>query len=411
MTRGNGRIFARKGSTSLWCAYYLRGREYRESTGTANEKKAEKFLKHRLKEVGADQLGIKTFVGPQQQRLTVSDLLDALQADYELRDKASAQFKSHLKHIREYFGNVRALTVSEEMVDSFIGERLNAQVAPATVNRSTQLLGQAFKLAIDRKRLSSAPKVRKLSERGNVRQGFFSDSEFRTVVANLPEYLRDFALFGYLTGWRRNEIASLRWEDLDGEVIRLRGDHAKNGKARNVPLEGDLTELIERRKDLRKVRSKKDFCGTHKKEIEGARERESVVQSSLIFHNEGRAIGDFRKAWSSACVMANVGKLVCPVCGEQGAARLCAKCHKATQYFGKLFHDLRRTAVRNMVRAGVAEHTAMQISGHVTRSMFDRYDIVSEADMRNALQKTQQHVKTVAATQRVAAVPISVAVQ
>src|SRR5207245_3184371 len=136
--RGNGRIFKRKGSAYLWCTYYLRGKEYRESTGTADQKKAENFLKRRLKEVGADQIGAKPFVGPQQDRLTINELLDALKADYELRGKLTPQFHSHLVRVREYFGMMRATALSSEIVDEYITEQLEAGYKPATVNRGTQ---------------------------------------------------------------------------------------------------------------------------------------------------------------------------------------------------------------------------------------------------------------------------------
>jgi hypothetical protein len=88
--RGEGRIFTRSGTGFLWCAYYLRGKEYRENTLTADPDKAAKFMKHRLKEVGAYQIGKGVFVGPQQERLKVGKLLDALEADYELNGKQSA---------------------------------------------------------------------------------------------------------------------------------------------------------------------------------------------------------------------------------------------------------------------------------------------------------------------------------
>jgi integrase len=357
--RGEGRIFERKGSAALWCAYYLRGKEYRESTGTADPEKAAKYLKRRLRQVENHKDGTKSFVGPQQERVKVSELLDALEADYKLRGKVSPQFKVHLKTVRDYFGNWRAVELTSEAVDRFITELLEGDLeapaserrtkAPATINRSTQLLAQAYKLAIERRHLSNAPVIRHLSEGGNARQGFFGDTEFRLVVENLPDYLRDFARFGYMTGWRRGEIDSLRWEDVDGDVIRLRAENSKNGEGRTITLDGELAELIERRKTARQVKT-----------------ANGVMIAALVFHHDGEPIVDFRKAWATACKMANVQ--------------------------GKLFHDLRRTAIRNMVRAGVPERVAMSISGHKTRSVFDRYNIVSERDLREAMQRTQEYL-------------------
>ncbi len=136
-------------------------------------------------------------------------------------------------------------------------KRRGEGAAPASINRTLQLLGQAFRLAIQRKRLTSAPYIRHLSEKGNVRQGFFCEAEFQLVVTNLPDYLRDFARFAYLTGMRKGEIVSLRWKDVQGDVIELRAENAKNGEARTVPLEGEVAQLIERRRDARQVRKPK----------------------------------------------------------------------------------------------------------------------------------------------------------
>ncbi len=197
--RGNGRIFPRKGSANLWCAYYLRGKEIRESTGTTDRKKAERFLKRRLKEVGADQIGAKPFGGPQQDRLVINQLLDALRADYELRGKLTPQFGSHLARIRDYFGAVRATALSSEAVDKYISEQLEAGFKPATVNRGTQLLRQAYALAITRRHLHSMPSIRHLDESDNVRQGYFEEPDLRCVVSYLPEYLQDFTLYAFLT--------------------------------------------------------------------------------------------------------------------------------------------------------------------------------------------------------------------
>jgi integrase len=375
-TRGDGRIFTRKGSACLWCAYYLRGKEYRESTGTAEPDKAAKFLKRRLKEVGADQIGKATFVGPQQERMKVSKLLEALEEDYKLRGKDSPQFRAHLKHIREYFGAWRAVEVSAEAVDKYISGRQGAGSAPATINRSTQLLAQAFKLAVDRKHLSTAPQIRHLSEKGNARQGFFADADFHALKDKLPAYLRDYIQFGYLTGWRKGEIASLRWSDVEGDLIRLRGENSKNGEGRSVTLSGDLAELVERRKTERRVETKT-----------------GVLLSAFVFHHKGEPVGDFRKAWATACVAAGLGQFVCDRCNRTTEGHTCEECKREARYTGRIFHDFRRTAVRNMVRAGVPERVAMTISGHKTRSIFDRYNIVNEADLREAMQRTQSYLR------------------
>jgi integrase len=383
-TRGTGRVFPRKGSMFLWCAYYLRGKEYRESTQETDLGKAEKYLRHRLKEVGADQIGAKPFVGPQQARIKISELLTALEADYKLRGKDSPQFESHLRHIRDYFGQWRALDVTAEAIDRYITGRLEAGAAPATINRSTQVLNQAFNLAVERKHLSTAPKIRHLSEKGNARQGFFNDVDFHALAGNLPVYLQDFSRFGYLTGWRKGEIASLRWEDVDGDVIRLRGENAKNGEARTVTLGGELGELIERRKTDRQVKTKGGV----------------MMLAALVFHHQGEPVGDFRKAWATASVAAGLGQFVCGICEQPVDGHCCEQCNAAAKYSGRIFHDFRRTAVRNMVRAGVPERVAMSISGHKTRSIFDRYNIVNEADLRDAMERTQSYLKDCSAPRK-----------
>ncbi len=173
------------------------------------------------------------------------------------------------------------------------------------------------------------------------------------MIENLPAYLRDFTLFGFLVGWRKDEIASLEWADVDGDCIRLRPENSKNGEGRVIVLEGELADLMERRKAARSVKTE---TGT--------------ALAALIFHRDGSPIGDIRKAWATAC------KLVgCP---------------------GRLFHDLRRTSVRNMIRAGVPEKVAMTVSGHKSRNIFDRYNIVNESDLRAAMRRTQDYLKDAA---------------
>jgi integrase len=393
-SRGDGRIFQRKDTAFWWCAYYLRGKEYRETTGETVEQKALKFLKRRLKEVGADQIGAKPFVGPRQERVTVSELLDALERDYRLREKWNRKVASNVKPLREYFGPSRAVDVTSDSVSTYMETLREEGYSNATVNRRTQLLEQAYKVAVRSKRLSAAPFIPRLSEVGNERQGFFETKNFETVVTCLPEYLRDFTRFGFLTGWRKGSIQSLRWQDVAEGVIYLRAENSKTRKPETVPLEGELLEIIERRRAaavLPAPNGQARFC-------------------AYVFHRNGSPIGDLRKAWATACISAGVGKMVCPQCGgevsqeqeeKDGNSKiffLCVDCsvrwkHEQLRYTGRIFHDLRRTAARNMVSAGVPPQVAMRITGHRTDAMFRRYAIVDEDQKRQALAKTQDYLQ------------------
>src|SRR3989338_4903132 len=361
--RGLGRIFQMPGSRHPWIAYNHRGTEYRESAGDAireierkNRKKltaeearkvAENVLKQRFKETGADALGLKAFVGPQQDRLTVGDLLDALEADFRLRGLKSLKItKGHLGIIRAAFGHFRAVDVTTETVTRYIEERLAEDQAPATINRRTHLLAAAFRLAVRRRQLSSMPEIPKLREE-NARQGFFATSEFFAVLSNLGDQdIADFMEWFFWTGMRPGEIRSLVWQAFDRETwtLRLHAKDAKIGFGRVIALEGPLRAIIERR-----MKARQFGC-------------------DLIFHRNGEMIGTFYKRWKQACLSAGVP--------------------------GKIPYDLRRTAVRNMIRAGVPERVAMSISGHRTRAVFDRYNITSEKDLREAVVKTSAYVES-----------------
>jgi integrase len=198
----------------------------------------------------------------------------------------------------------------------------------------------------------------KLKER--VREGFYDRADFELIVANLPDDLQDFARWGYFTGWRKGEIASLSWNELSMETrqLRLRRQFTKNGEPRTIPLMGELWEIIQRRRRARRY--------------EG--ENGETVLSPLVFFrqkgrgvpNEGAPIMEFRKAWKIAC--------------------------EAAKKPDALFHDFRRTAVRNMIRAGVDRKVAMLISGHKTESIFERYNITDERDIEDAVRKTQEYI-------------------
>lgn len=280
----------------------------------------------------------------------MTQLLDALETNLENKGaKALTQLKSHLKPVREFFAFERALGVTTQRIDSYIAERRGEKKAAATINREIGGLKQAFNLARKHGQLSRAPYFPMLRE-DNARQGFFEHPDFEKVVAALPAPINDIARFGYLSGWRRGEIVPLRWDAVDRMAREVRLRTSKNGQGRVLPLEGELWSLMERRWAARTIEQED---GTAK-------------ICELVFHRGGEPIVDFRKIWDAAFKSAKTGR--------------------------RLFHDLRRTAVRNMVRAGVPQSVAMTISGHKTASMFQRYNVTSSTDQVEALKKTAAHL-------------------
>jgi integrase len=232
-------------------------------------------------------------------------------------------------------------------------KRYGADKQPATINRELHYLGQALRFAQEKELIERIPRIRKEPE-DNARQGFFDHAEFERVVSFLLEDLKDFARFAYYAGWRRNEIAHLAWSHIEGDVLRLPPTISKTKDGRVLILEGELAAIIERRRLVRRDDTPLVFHRT----LQGSR---------YVRAGSGHPIKTFYKAWKTACAKAGT-----PV--------------------KRFFHDFRRTAVRNMNRAGVPRQTAKKISGHKTDEIFNRYDIVDEADIRDAVRRTQRHI-------------------
>ena len=375
--RGDGCVYLR-GST-YWVAFYQNGKLLRESAKTSDHDQALKYLRTCTKAAQKAEGANLPYLTSKGRKRTISELVEGLRKDFELREIASPQSLSNLRRVDRDFGMYRSTTLTAEDIDTYIEERKCAGDKAASINRVTQLLKQAYLFAN-----LPEPRIRKLSEAGNERQGFFSPGEIEPVINNLPEYLQPFVRFGFETGMRKGEIASLEWSDVDGDVIVLRGQCAKNGEPRTIPLEGDIAAVIEECRRTREIRR-----------------GQVVTLSNLIFHKpDGSPIKEFRKSWHRACCKAGVGEMVCRKCKlAVDEKRHCAKCgvklrYDKLKYRGKIFHDLRRSAVRWMTKAGVSRHIAMSISGHKTESVFERYNIKDVTDQRDAILKKQAYLKT-----------------
>ena len=344
--RGDGTVAE---SAVWWLKYYQDGRPIRESSGTEKETEARKLLKLREGDVARGNP-----VVPKVEQVRFSELTDLVVANYKLKDRRTVEsVEGRIKnHIAPFFGNARAVDVTSDRIVAFAVARREKGASNAEINRELAIIRRAFRLGIKAtpRKVHFVPAVEMLEE-NNARQGFFEQPQFESVVNRLPAYLVPVARFTYMTGWRcRSEVLPLQWRQVDMEagVIRLERGTTKNKEGRVLPFSGELRAILEEQEARREeLKAKGIIC-------------------PLVFHRNGRRIRDYYTAWRNACRDAG-----CP---------------------GMLMHDLRRTVARNLVRAGVNEQLAMAVTGHKTREVFRRYNITSEADIREATAKLDQYV-------------------
>ncbi|MBM3760935.1 MAG: site-specific integrase [Acidobacteria bacterium] len=308
----------------------------------------------------ADML-TKRSLGPQLidiDRVLVSELLDDLERDYRLNGKDAKWCNEKCRlHLRPFFGAMRAARVTSATIANYCDTRLEAGAALATINRELSLLKRSFNLAARATpaKVHAVPHI-KLFRESNIRVGFFEHGEYLAMRAALPDHLKPVLVVGYYTGCRRGEILSMRWEQVDlmAGCIRLEVNTTKNGEARVIHLAPEALEVLK----LQRERTLQAHPGC-----------------PWVFHYNGDKLDWFYKSWNEACKRAGLV--------DEGG--------KPT----KLFHDLRRSAVRNLVRAGTPESVAMRISGHKSRSVFERYNVVSEADIRQGAARLAEYLQGV----------------
>jgi len=324
--RGDGGVFQIKGSRN----WYIKIGGKRIATGTRIKAVAIRKLQERM---GRLSLGMQT--PEEMRRLRYEDIRDAFLAEYRHRGRIETTHGT--KALDRFFSNRQVLQITPDLLREFIAMRKADGVSNGTINRNMGLLRRMLNLARKENRLQLIPHFPMLKERAP-RDGFIEDAQFVDLLAALPRHLQPFVLFLYTTGCRTGEARKITWNQviLHEHVVRLKGTQTKNQAPRSLPLVDDLVKML------------------HAQE----------PKDGLVF-----PAVNFRRAWRTACVKAGLGTRV------NGT------------YRGLIPHDLRRSAVRNLVRFGVSQTVAMSISGHKTISIFNRYDITDERDKHAAMNK------------------------
>jgi integrase len=345
-----------------WCQYYQDGRQIRVSTKTHVKSEALAFLRKQMDSRDKGDVPVTDV-----KKLKYADLRQSLIDSYvtlgnkSLKERADGTENiAGLAALDEFCGfkqeaksdgktvvtnrGVSAIQLTTDFASRFVRSRKAEGVGNAAINRSLAALRRMLKLGKRAKKVHDVPFIEFLKE-PPARKGFLTVEKFDELFGLLPTHLRPLVTLLYYCGTRIGEALQIEWSqvDLDARTIRLEEEQTKTDEARTLPLPPALVMMLA--------------------EIE--------PKTGRVFDGT-----NLRKEWTKACAAAGLGKLT-EVEGRP----------YDPIYSGLTLHDLRRSAVRNLVNAGVPERVAMSISGHKTRSVFDRYHIVSPADVLDAMQK------------------------
>ena len=241
-------------------------------------------------------------------------------------------------------------------IDRYVKVRREAGAENGTINRELAALKRMYRLAYDSKprRVRDLLRSSRLKENAP-RKGFVDDAAYGKLIGHAKEpWLPGLLATAYTFGFRSTELVELKVEQINlvDRSIYLDPGNTKNDEGRTIKMTHEVFNLL-----AAGVKGKK--------------------KDDYVFTRSGESVKDFRGAWWALCEQAGLGKFV-----KTESDKL--------RWTGLLFHDLRRSAVRNIVRAGIPEVVSMKISGHKSRSVFDRYNIVSESDLVDAASKLEK---------------------
>lgn len=286
-------------------------------------------------------------------KLNYEDIRKTLIMDYRARgvkmleeDAAGSPYVWGFEHLDLFFKNRLVRTIKTDLLYQFVEKRQKEWAKNATINRNLSLLRRMMNLARREGKSMQFPYFPILIE-NNVRKGFVTPAQFIKLRDTMPEYLGPLVTFLYFTGRRIGAALAITWSQIESEKerfqLRIEGNQTKNEEPILLPLPLELNEVLKK------------------------------------LHHEGRVFDarNLRKSFQAACVKVGLGVKTGP---------------EDWQYKGLFIHDFRRGGVRNLIRSGVPRRIAMKISGHLTESTFERYDIVDSRDSHRAMAKLEKHI-------------------
>ncbi len=330
-----------KESPTLWIKYFRDGKSYRESAGTSKEGEAKRLLK--LREGDAAR-GVP--IVPRAGRVKFRELAQGVEDDYRINGKRTLRdLKMRLRlHLLPYFGECRADSITTATINKYAALRQEQGAANGSINRELAIVKRAYSLAQQAGTILHGPHVPRLKE-SKPRAGFFERDRFEVLQRHLPPTLRRVATFSYLTGWRvPSEVLKLQWRQVDFQtgIVTLDPGTTKHEEGRVFYLRGELLETLRAQRAV----------------TEEAQRRLAVIIPWVWHRSNGERIQSFTKAWKTACRLAGIP-------GSNSAR-------------------LQENGGPTSSALELPESVAIRLTGHKTRSVFERYNVTSSTDLKNA---------------------------
>jgi integrase len=369
--KGEGSIYQK--SDGRWMFTIMHnGKRLNKSLGTRDEAEARKnMVKVR------NNFGGRIDRGELEPTTPATVTLDEILDDYLKHIKANSQKSAHiiegvLGRVRraKEFGNGEKATRKVASLETgdfkkYRTRMVESGVKQATVNNHLAYVRAALKLETLQtpSRVAKVPHI-PIVRVNNARQGFLEYDDHESLLEFLPRSLKTLFVVAFHSGCRLGEVLKMKWSDVDwtNKIIRL--PETKNGHSRNLPFWGFIEEHLKAQK---KYRDEHHPECTH---LFFWMQEDTQLDHGGTRSAPGSTVKEFRASWANAVEEAHRLNPNVPA--------------------DLLFHDLRRSGVRVMVQdAGIPEAQAMLISGHETRSMLERYNIVSLKNVMDAGAKLE----------------------
>ena len=340
-----GKKIRKESNKCYWIEYYIDGQRKRERIGH-NKLAAE----NRFREVQTAKVEGRYIKNVKGVKLTLNELRKWYLSLSEVRNLSTYNtLLSRVAHPVRLIGESKyASSLSLDDIEHYRLSRgkeesrwsKNNKVTAATINKEISAFKSMLNFAVKYGKIESNPiiKAAKLKD-DNVRQRIISQNELENLLSFSPVHLKPILKMAYYEPMRKEEIIGLTWDEIDlqSNFIRLSANRTKGKKnGRSIPIHPLIKEMLYSLP--RSITTNRVF---------------------LYLDKQGRyrPFKGFSRSWNRVRKLAGLNDVV--------------------------FHDFRHTAITNMRKAGNPPSVIMKASGHKTMSMFLRYNLVDDEDLRS----------------------------